>query len=232
MKINKALLVFLTISVIVIIVAFTMIDTISNMFFEATDNLIYLLIPIIFIGYIFVIILASSFKYNKSIKTIDQTIQEVPPRIGVITDILIYAHFSNRSNSVNRFKFCPIVKDLTTNKLYISFKNLNMNVLRTGPSIVSPLSYTLKSLKNNQITIGQQVNLHIKSETGKILRENDTYLIGNYKYKYVGKIADYKITNFPCEFMIFNEKGDNFRNDLNELNIFEGITDFDAYTKL
>ena len=230
-KINP-IVAFIIISIIII--SFSMLFFIPVILSKSIDDQFGKIILAIFIIYIISFIIISIYRYNKTQKYINQIIQEVPPRKGIITDVLIYVEITRRytSDEIDRYfcyEYCPIVKDINTNKLYVSLKNENINIISYGPSIISPISYVLKSLKNKEIKIGDQVNIHLKNENGKINKYNDSICISENNYKYKGKISNFKLMDYNEKYLLFNETSDNFLEDLNNINIFEGIIDFDAY---
>lgn len=230
-KINP-IVAFIIISIMII--SFSMLFFIPVILSKSIDDQFGEIILAIFIIYIISFIIISIYRYNKTQKYINQIIQEVPPRKGIITDVLIYVvitrrYTSNEKDRHFRYEYCPIVKDINTNKLYVSLKNENLNIISYGPSIISPISYVLKSLKNKEIKIGDQVNIHLKNENGKINKCNDSICISENNYKYKGKISNFKLMDYNEKYLLFNETSDNFLEDLNNINIFEGIIDFDAY---
>lgn len=223
--------------VIFIVPAIVFIPLIIEEILSFEDPLIRTILLEVLILIAFFIILNNILKLIDSPKKrriVKKIIQEIPPRTGIITDMLIDIRIIGKGIETITYNinFCPIIKDLGNKKLYVSFENLNINSSVSGPSASEPIEYILKSLKGNEIKIGQHVNLHIQKEKRKILAYNRYVTINETEYKYMGKISDFLLKKYDETELLFNVSSDNFLNELKELIIYEGVVDFDIYNKV
>lgn len=230
------ILYFIVLRVVLILSAIAFVPFIIEEILSIDDPLVKIASLAILIIIVFLIVsnnILTLIDYKKNKRIIKSTIQEIPPRMGIITDMLIYIHIiGNGADMDYHIKICPIVKDLGNKKLYVSFENLNIKILSSGPDAYAPMEYILRSLKGNEIKIGQRVNLHIKKEKRKILAYNKFVTINEIEYKYMGKISEFLLKDYNERALLFNDTSDNFLNELKELNIYEGIVDFDIYNKM
>lgn len=64
---------------------------------------------------------------KKEKQLITKMMSEIPPKHGIIIDILIY----RSANKDIHFEFYPIVKDIENDKIYVSFRKYNYGIYRT-----------------------------------------------------------------------------------------------------
>lgn len=176
-------------------------------------------------SFIFVYILFyADKKFNQKIENIKNTYPEVK---GVIVDILIYEDLSQKEH---KHKFFPIVESFDDNKFYLFFDGYGIKNYTSSLShfLLSNLTYNLYSSKNKPIEVGNFVKFYIIQEISKLKNINGSIEINNKIYKYRGKLSDNNSLQFRSGISLFNEKQDNFLDNVDNMVLFDGLIDFDA----
>lgn len=210
-----------------------------NIFADNINIIIFILFIVIIIIF-FIIAFIQSTQKKKLLKS---TLENTPGKKGVIVDFLIYktaGHHGRheppyiytgiRINSLRYYVF-PIVKDLETQKTYVTILKHNHSKYKTKwqMHLNAPLDFHLLSSNQTMINIGDIVNMYIFEELGQfnIDFENNYLEFESVKYKYAGKNDESFLIKQNHSNTLINVVSYDFLNLLKDTIIFEGSIDVD-----
>ena len=98
---------------------------------------------------------------------------------------------------------------------------------KVSAPLFSNYTYELHSLKGKKIQIGDVVKLYIKKEISNLKSTNDSIIIDNCSYRYLGRNPDITSTFSSSIPGIQNESTVNFLEHADNIVLFDGLIDFE-----
>lgn len=161
--------------------------------------------------------------YNERKERIKRILTETKPIEVNLHDVLIY-EYSNGEDNVKAF--CPVLKEISTGKLYIRKPKEDLGNLNIIWHIIykdTPIE--IKSKKGKVIDSKTKGFLYVdKKEKLNINKNKLDLLIGEYEYK--GNMKEMKTFNSLKD--IYSMTSSNLIEELNDAYIFEGVIEYDA----
>lgn len=203
--------------------------------FKDNEDLFFDVIIAITIATVLGFIFWAYIQSKKEKKVRAEILNEITPRNGIITDILIHNHLTSGLDSTHKvnYEFYPIVKDIINDKIYVSFDQYNHSTyqkITSNAFITSKIEYKLFDENYDEINIGDSVKIYIKREIKQLQNNNGIINIDDKEYKYCGKITDSRLIDQYGygNNQLFNETADNFLEEVNNITLFEWLLDFDT----
>lgn len=153
-------------------------------------------------------------------------INNTTPENVILMDILIFKYV--KSNKKSKLVFMPVLKNISTNEIYIAIKGGNYgNVFVNYSSIVGKTpTISVKNIKKENIPFGTQGRLFIEQRCGNISVVNNKFTINDIDYIYEGNI--FNTTGTIKNGLMYNMTNNNIAEIMNNAILYKGIADFDT----
>jgi hypothetical protein len=160
------------------------------------------------------------FKEKK--ERINRILTETKPIEIRFHDLLIY-EYSNGEDTIRAF--CPVLKDINSNKLYIRKPNEDLGKISiTWHIIYKETPIEIKSKTGKKIDSNIKGYLYIDKQEQLQINKNKINLLSS-EFEYKGNMKEMKTFNSLND--IYSMTSENILEELKDAYVFEGIIDFD-----
>ena len=188
--------------------------------------------------------IAAVMKAQKVRNTKKEILENVIPNRFILEDIIIIKRFGYNikpkdndkiirfgSNNDLNYLILPLIRDVKTNELLMSLKKECYGTYKYSWSctiFTTKLNWQLKDENDLQINIGDSGMYYLKEYTHHNMEvQGNIIYLDDIKYKYMGNIADSKLTSEVGNCLLFNVNRNNSIASATQIKFFKGCINFE-----